>query len=348
MSIQYLNGTDQNHKEAKRLVAWYGDRISHFGGGNESNRAPDEKFLWKPKSDSDGNLVVITPSNLRIKAVVVGADTRTRMSIGNGWRPHFRFAKPGAEYGANVAVTLHLDGGGSTTVRVPNGGSRYETAVKATTPAPVAPEPVKPAPVKSGKVKLPKALLLGEELAKQVIGVSVLEPSGALHPCKRIETGWTTGKALKDYPAGSVYRVSFSTQAVPEAVKVGANYVVHVNTAWKFVSPQAPAASEPLHSRTPNTLTLRADFAAVVSKVDALANIVEPGNPNPIIIPATKSGNTWTIPQPLASYPMGNRPNTWRIRLKDKPPAGVTYHTSIMQTFLREGDTATYPPTTRA
>ena len=102
-----------------------------------------------------------------------------------------------------------------------------------------------------------------------------------------------------------------------------------------------------MHSRTANTLTLRADFAAVVRKVDALANVIEPGNPNPIFITATRKGNTWTIPQALAAYPKGNRPNTWRISLNGTPPAGVTYHTSIMQTFLREGDATTYPPTTR-
>jgi hypothetical protein len=43
-------------------------------------------------------------------------------------------------------------------------------------------------------------------------------------------------------------------------------------------------------------------------------------------------------------------PNTWRIRLTTKNvPAGVTYHWSIMQTFVRVGEAPgkTYPPTTR-
>lgn len=86
-----------------------------------------------------------------------------------------------------------------------------------------------------------------------------------------------------------------------------------------------------------------------------LVNIIDtrgkPGGSS-LAIPATRSGNTWTIPSPLASYPRGNVVNTWRIRIAPPPPAGVTYHTSISQTFIRETEIAegkgrTYPPTTR-
>ena len=101
-----------------------------------------------------------------------------------------------------------------------------------------------------------------------------------------------------------------------------------------------------------NSLTLRSDFAAVAARVDALTTINEtsPGVASSKAIPATRSGNTWVIPQSLASYPVGNRPNTWRIVLSGTPPAGVTYHTSISQTFIRTSDFGTgktYPPTTR-
>mgnify|MGYP000208054641 FL=1 len=131
-------------------------------------------------------------------------------------------------------------------------------------------------------------------------------------------------------------------------ISVSAATADPVTPAPVDVSPApAPAPSTALHTRTGRTLTLRDDFAACVSKVDALARVIEPGNPNPIVIPAIRRGNTWELPADLDSYPVGNRPNTWRIRLTKKPPAGVTYHTSIMQTFLRVGDTNTYPPTTR-
>ena len=105
-----------------------------------------------------------------------------------------------------------------------------------------------------------------------------------------------------------------------------------------------------------NSITLRSDFAAVAGRVDALTRINDPHHPgakgsaSSVAIPATRSGNTWIIPQALASYPAGNIPNTWRIALTGTPPAGVTYHVNIMQTFVRTTDFGTgktYPPTTR-
>ena len=90
----------------------------------------------------------------------------------------------------------------------------------------------------------------------------------------------------------------------------------------------------------------------MAARVDALTTVNEtsPGKATSKAIPATRSGNTWVIPQALTSYPVGNRPNTWRIVLSGTPPAGVTYHTSISQTFIRTSDFGTgktYPPTTR-
>lgn len=97
---------------------------------------------------------------------------------------------------------------------------------------------------------------------------------------------------------------------------------------------------------------MRADFAAAVGRIDALVNINEtaPGVASSTAVQAVRSGNTWTLPAALASYPVGNRPNTWRIRLVKTPPAGVTYYASINQTFIRTADFGTgktYPPTTR-
>lgn len=92
----------------------------------------------------------------------------------------------------------------------------------------------------------------------------------------------------------------------------------------------------------------------MVARVDALTSIVEssPGNATSTRLQAVQSGATWTLPSPLASYAVGNRPNTWRIIMHQgaKPPADVTYHTSIMQAFVRTTDYGTgktYPPTTR-
>ncbi len=242
--LQFLDGTDRNHPQVLRLVKMYGSRITHFGGGNESNRKPDESNLWKPDSDSDGNLVVITASSAYAGAVTVEGDSATNLSIGNGWRPHFRFSKPGTAYGSTPRVVV--GGVGSATIGNPGTKQTFKL-----TPSP------------------------------------------------------------------------------------------------KEDAPEAPTGA--LYQRTATSLTLAPALAAVVSRVDALGNITEPGNPNPVIIPAVQDGNTWTIPQPLSSYPTGNRPNTWRIRLTGTPPPGVTWHTSINQTFVREGDPdgSFYPPTTR-
>lgn len=239
-------------------------------------------------------------------------------------------------------------------------------------PAPT-PTPVKP-PVVAPAVQ---SIILPPEYAAKVGLVAVLS-GRKMHQCARDPANparWThAGKKASHYglrwnvrPGGSVETYNagvlglwsvtdgkrFMTLAEILAL-LGAGPVEPPPVVVQPPSPApvkppapTPPAPEPLHSRTANTLTLRADFAACVRKVDALANVVEPGNPNPIFITATRSGNTWTIPKALGSYPKGNRPNTWRISLNGAPPAGVTYHTSIMQTFLREGDANTYPPTTR-
>lgn len=97
---------------------------------------------------------------------------------------------------------------------------------------------------------------------------------------------------------------------------------------------------------------MRADFAACVRYVDALAYTWEYTGVKAThdFLKPTRSGNTWRLPQPLAFYRVGNRPNTWRIALSRPPPAPATYHTSIMQSFVRTTDFGTgktYPPTTR-
>lgn len=123
----------------------------------------------------------------------------------------------------------------------------------------------------------------------------------------------------------------------------------------RFLDVPAPTPSGPLYSATDRSITLRADFAAVVGKLDALVTINEksPGKATSKAIACTRTGNTWFLPAALASYPTGNRQNTYRISLSGTPPAGVTYHTSISQTFIRTTDIAqgagkTYPPTTRS
>lgn len=346
----------------QRARQWYPSAA--WGGGN--NKAVYDgvggRFLWKPVSDSNGKAAVHTPAGVRISSLTVAGKTYGVGSIGNGYRPLFRLDKPGAAYGSQVPVQMNLHGGGVLTILVPNGGQRFEkSGFKDTDAAPATP-PVQPSQPQPGPVG--GSITFPASYASRVAFVAILGTKGEIcQPDPRKAGRWTHKRVAA--PA-DFYAIRWAVKP-PAYVK---SFDLGPLGLWSYfddgdfrawpnaqvpVAPLPPApvplppapTPEPLHIRTPNTLTLRADFAAVVKKVDALANVVEPGNPNPVFIQAVRSGNTWTIPKALSAYPKGNRPNTWRISLKGQPPAGVTYHASIMQTFLREGDANTYPPTTR-
>ena len=110
-TLQYMEGCQSSDPNVLRLVKMYGRRITHFGGGNKPNQPKDETYLWKPESDNDGKLVVITPSSTYIKSCTVGSEIKTSLSIGNGWRPHFRFSKSGVNgYGSSPVVTANPSG----------------------------------------------------------------------------------------------------------------------------------------------------------------------------------------------------------------------------------------------
>lgn len=92
-------------------------------------------FLWKPISESDGNLVVLLPSALRGKVSQTsvvnssGQVIETGRFAGdthNGNRPHYRFSMPGAGFGRNVTVVARLTDGSVRTWGISNGGSRVE------------------------------------------------------------------------------------------------------------------------------------------------------------------------------------------------------------------------------
>jgi hypothetical protein len=90
--------------------------VSSGGGGG---------FLWKPVSDSNGNLVVILPSqyNGKVSSVSVNGERGSFSGIANGNRTHWRFSKPGAAYGSNARVVATTSGG-NVSWTVPNGGAR--------------------------------------------------------------------------------------------------------------------------------------------------------------------------------------------------------------------------------
>lgn len=100
--------------------------------GAES-QSPSETFLWKPKSDSDGKLVVLLPSSMRGQVVSVsvmknGQSIETGTFSGdehNGMRPHFRFSKPGADYGKDIEL-VSAGASGMCSFKIPDGAKRTE------------------------------------------------------------------------------------------------------------------------------------------------------------------------------------------------------------------------------
>jgi hypothetical protein len=92
-------------------------------------------FLWKPRSESTGGLVVLTPNGSTFgrtqgKATLSGSfgseSAPLRHENHNGDRPHFYFPSPGASYGANITVQVPLTDGSVFSVVVPNGAERFE------------------------------------------------------------------------------------------------------------------------------------------------------------------------------------------------------------------------------
>lgn len=110
-------GEPSDSTPAARVAAMYpGMRL---GGGNyEEKKMPDgtvvrgkakpasERSLWKPDSDNSGDLVVVLPHSAMgvIKSMTVNGETVAPDSIGNGWRPHLRFSKPGASYSGAFTI----------------------------------------------------------------------------------------------------------------------------------------------------------------------------------------------------------------------------------------------------
>ncbi len=96
-------------------------------------------FLWKPVSESDGNLVVLLPKDLKglIDKVEIHSELppteETKLAQGrfsgdthNGGRAHFRFDKPGAEYGDNIHLVCYKDDGSYVSWDIGNGADRHD------------------------------------------------------------------------------------------------------------------------------------------------------------------------------------------------------------------------------
>ncbi len=130
-----------------------GGQLTNSGGSSETGGIPGSGssisgsqaidgsggFVWKPVSESDGNLVVLLPTELKglISKVEIHSSLppseASKLAEGkfsgdddNGERPHYRFPNPGSEYGDNVHVVGYKDDGTTVTWEIGNGGQRYD------------------------------------------------------------------------------------------------------------------------------------------------------------------------------------------------------------------------------
>lgn len=90
-------------------------------------------FLYKPTSDSDGKLVVLSPSSFadQVESARITKDGQVLDEgrwggIGNGNRAHFRFSKPGSSYPDNLTVEFILKDGTKKSYEVKDSSQRTE------------------------------------------------------------------------------------------------------------------------------------------------------------------------------------------------------------------------------
>lgn len=133
--------------------------------------ADSNQFLYKPTSDTTGNLVILTPSawNNNIDSVDL-VDSQGNViesgqysSRANGNRNHFRFSKPGASYGQGNSVRItYSDGTEATNIQIQDPGARYQQDITSTVPNQVDYGSINPA-----QVDLNAALDLANQYGQQ-------------------------------------------------------------------------------------------------------------------------------------------------------------------------------------
>lgn len=102
--------------------------------GNSSAALTMRRFLWKPSSERDGNLVVLVdPAGIRVEVFGSISETLNDFGPSNERGTTARGSFPGCSYGSNIQVRFYARSGrqmgfvnGVTTVRIPNGCDRVE------------------------------------------------------------------------------------------------------------------------------------------------------------------------------------------------------------------------------
>lgn len=103
-------------------------------GPTVSNPNAPAGFLWKPVSDSDGNLAILLPPNMTGKVNGVNVlspegqvlESGRASGVGNGGREHFRFKRPGGSFPPGCQVQILFKDGSQQTIPIENPGVRNE------------------------------------------------------------------------------------------------------------------------------------------------------------------------------------------------------------------------------
>lgn len=109
-------------------------RPASYKGPTVRNPNAPAGFLWKPVSDSDGNLAILLPPGMTGKVVAVRVlspdgqvlEEGRHGGVGNGGREHFRFKRPGGAFPPNCQVQILMKDGSQQTIPIPNPGVRNE------------------------------------------------------------------------------------------------------------------------------------------------------------------------------------------------------------------------------
>lgn len=92
-------------------------------------------FVWKPVSESDGRLVILIDRRFRkhVQRLEVWGHERGRLEAGrfvgdthNGCRPHFRFNRPGRDYGRDLMVRAWMNDGSLREWAISDGARRWD------------------------------------------------------------------------------------------------------------------------------------------------------------------------------------------------------------------------------
>ena len=104
-------------------------------GGSVGERGEGGGFVWKPRSESDGRLVVLMPPQYRgnVQSAHIANSSggvveqgRFAGDVHNGRRPHYRFSEHGSAYGPDLFFVADLQDGRTIHWPIANGASRQE------------------------------------------------------------------------------------------------------------------------------------------------------------------------------------------------------------------------------